>query len=309
MNIAITGSSGLIGSYLTRRFKADGHHVIPIIRVGSPMREDGIFWDPETGWLDIDPAAGYDAIIHLAGENIAHRWSNGKKFNIYHSRVEATHLLCKTLAIFPPKLFICASAVGFYGSRGETILDETSPPGQGFITNLCVDWEAAAQEIAEHSRVVSLRFGMILSKDGGALKKLICEFKLGAGGPFGNGQQYYSWVTLEDTARAIEFIIENSDISGAVNLTSPEPVTNASFASTLAQALGKPNRIHIPEALLKISYGQFATEVLLASARVYPEKLLRHNFEFKHPNLEKALEEILKAQRNANVDDRHKVTL
>ncbi|MCK5641699.1 MAG: NAD-dependent epimerase/dehydratase family protein, partial [Gammaproteobacteria bacterium] len=188
MNIAITGSAGLIGSYLREHLKAAGHHVMPIIRTGTPMRKGGIFWDPESGWLDMDPMVRYDAVIHLAGENIAHRWTGEKKIDIYHSRVDATRLLCKTLAIFPPKLFICASAVGFYGDCDDEVLDETHPPGEGFLANLCVDWEAAAHEIADHSRVVSLRFGMVLSKKGGALKKMIGVFRLAAGGPLGDGQ-------------------------------------------------------------------------------------------------------------------------
>ena len=309
MNIAITGSAGLIGSYLREHLKAAGHHVMPIIRTGTPMRKGGIFWDPESGWLDMDPMVRYDAVIHLAGENIAHRWTGEKKIDIYHSRVDATRLLCKTLAIFPPKLFICASAVGFYGDCDDFVLDETHPPGEGFLANLCVDWEAAAHEIADHSRVVSLRFGMVLSKKGGVLKKMIGVFRLGTGGPLGDGQQYYSWVAIEDAVRAIEFIIENQNISGAVNIASPEAATNELFTTTLARALKRPAIMHIPEAMLRMTYGQFATEVLLASTRAYPQKLLEHGFEFKHPHLKAALEEILKAPKKANADNRRKVTL
>lgn len=295
MLIAVSGSHGFVGSALCSHLAAKGHTVRRIVRI-SPAPPHDIFYDPETGCTDTDALEGIDVVIHLAGRNIATRWTPENKFQIYQSRTRTTDILARAITNLkkPPKLFICASAIGFYGDCQDKILTESAFPGNGFLANLCSQWEANCSPIADAGiRVVSLRFGMILDRSGGALAKMLPAFRLGLGAKLGTGRQYQSWVTLEDVVRAVEFIIENHSISGIVNVTSPNPVTNSEFTVALGSALHRPAFFRAPAWLLKLLFRQFATEVLLASTRVIPQKLTSANFHFKHPDLDLALKQIL----------------
>jgi uncharacterized protein (TIGR01777 family) len=243
----------------------------------------------------IDPAKleRVTAVIHLAGENLAsRRWTAEQKARLRNSRVQSTAFLCKQLALlrYPPRVLLSASAVGFYGSRGEEMLTEESPPGTGFLAELCRDWEAAANAALSCGiRVVSLRFGIVLSKDGGALAKMLPPFRFGLGGRVGHGRQFWSWISLEDAVRGIRHAIEQPSVSGPLNLCAPRPVTNAEFTRTLGDALGRPAILPVPALVLRLFLGEMADAALLASARVRPAELIESGFEFLWPDLGSAL--------------------
>jgi len=298
MKILISGSTGFLGSALTKSLQAQRHHVHRLIRPPRIAHKNDILWGPIEGYIEKSKISGFDAVIHLSGENIAARWTNAKKKRIYDSRVNTTKLLAGTLAKLsnPPKVFICASAVGYYGDRDDEILTEQSTSGKGFLAELCRDWEDAATPARNAGiRTVHLRFGMILHPTGGALKKMLPLFKLGLAGALGDGSQYWSWITLEDTIGAIEYILQNFSILGPVNIVSPNPVTNREFTKTLAHILKRPACLPVPKFLLKLTLGQFAQQTLLASTRATPPKLLQADFVYKYPGLQQALRRMPKS--------------
>jgi uncharacterized protein (TIGR01777 family) len=298
LRIGITGSHGLIGSALNPVLQAAGHEVVRFVR-GSP--EPGcsdIVWDPESDLIEVSAMEGLDAVIHLAGENLASgRWTQKKMAQIRDSRIQGTSLLCRALAEVkaPPSVLLSASAVGFYGNRGDKVLTENSLVGSGFLAELCRDWEAATQPAVKRGlRVVQLRFAVVLSATGGALAKMIRPFRFGLGGPIGDGEQYWSWISLVDAIEAIRFALASESISGPLNLAAPEPVTNREFASMLGEVLGKRARLTTPAAVLRLAFGEMVDETLLSSARVLPAKLTAAGFEFQYPALRPALEHLLR---------------
>ena len=288
MRIAITGATGFIGSNLSIALEKN-HQVIKISRQSGAWNPDKKSYNPEL-------FKNLDAVIHLAGEGIANKlWSKKQKEILYKSRVDATNFLCQILKDSPPKVFICSSGIGYYGSRADETLDESSTNGKGFLAELSRDWEAAADTLAtgniaastlKETRTIKLRLGMVLAKDGGALKKMLLPFKLGIGGRIGSGNQYISWVSLEDVISAIQFCINNDSISGPINLCAPNPETNQSFSKKLASALSRPCIFPLPGFVVKLIFGEMGEELLLSSTRARPEKLLRAGFKFQYENLE-----------------------
>ena len=299
MKILITGSHGLVGSTLAERLKAQGHEILRLVRHKANASRHEAYWNAEGGSVDktgldvLEP----EAVIHLAGENIAGgRWNQERKRKIRDSRVNGTRALAESLAHLrtKPKVFICASAVGYFGSRGNEKLTEASAPGQGFLAEVCQEWEAASKLASEAGiRTVNLRFGVILSREGGMLKKVLLPFKLGVGGVIGSGQQYMSWITLEDVLSTIEFALQNSSLQGPVNVGAPQPVTNREFTKTLGRALWRPTLFPLPASTARMLLGEMADELLLASLRVIPEKLEKAGYRFKHPDLKGALQSLL----------------
>jgi uncharacterized protein (TIGR01777 family) len=296
MNILLTGASGFIGSALISRLSKNGHGVVPLQRTPATGDEAGPHWNPAAGQIHLESAGALDAVVHLAGENIAQRWTPAAKTRIRASRVDATRLLCDALARLPqpPKVLVCASATGFYGDRGEVMLDEKSAPGTGFLPEVCQAWEAAADAARQRSiRVVHLRLGIVLARHGGALAKMLPVFRFGLGGRLGTGRQYWSWITLEDLLRVLELALQEDRLSGAVNAVSPEPVTNEDFNRTLARVLRRPAFLPVPACAVKLLFGEMGREALLASALVRPVRLLESGFEFRFPKLDAALKQAL----------------
>lgn len=295
MIILLTGSSGLIGSALQPVFKARHDELIRLVRRPDRVSEDAVFW--QSGHpLKIDRI---DAVIHLAGEPIAGRWSKGKKERIYDSRVTYTRALMQALAALkkPPRHIISASAIGYYGDRGDMILDENASPGSGFLAEVCRDWEQAALEGSPvAARVVLLRIGMVLASDGGALRTMLPAFKLGLGGVVGHGRQHISWIALPDLVRAIMFILDNETIAGPVNLTSPQPVTNREFTRTLGAVIHRPTVFPAPRFGIRILFGEMGDSLLLSGSRVMPRALPDHGFEFNYPDLNSALTHLLRGE-------------
>jgi uncharacterized protein (TIGR01777 family) len=281
MKVMISGSSGLIGSALSKSLRSDGHIVVGLPRT----------YEESIDFSDVD------AVVHLAGENIAAgRWTPDKKRRIEVSRVDGTRQLAEQLAGSPakPSVFICASAIGFYGHRGDALLDEDSQAGDGFLPTVCKQWEAASRPAEEAGiRTVRIRTGIVLSTEGGALKKMLPPFKIGLGGTLGNGHQYMSWISLADVVQIIRFLIDTDSISGAVNLVSPDPVTNSEFTKKLGQVLHRPAIFPLPSFAARIIFGEMANELLLESCRVHPGKLLNSGYAFRHTNLQDALKDIL----------------
>lgn len=264
---------------------------------GGPVTPEVVPWDPAAGKLPPAALEGLDAVIHLAGENIAkHRWTGRQKTIIRDSRVQSTRLLAETLARLkrPPGVFICASATGFYGDRDDELLTETSASGEGFLAEVCRDWEAAA-EPARHAniRTVHLRFGMILSPKGGALAKTVPLFKAGMGGQLGSGKQWWSWVGLDEVCHIVQFVLRQSDVQGPVNVVAPQSVTNAEFTATLARVLHRPAGLPVPKMAARLAMGEMADALLFASARVKPEKLQTAGYAFQQPELEATLTKML----------------
>jgi uncharacterized protein (TIGR01777 family) len=285
MKIFITGATGLVGRALTDHLKSVGHDVHPFARPTD--------WDPENGFINRDRLEGCDAVIHLAGENIASgRWTATRKTMILDSRRKGTRLLAATLAGLrhPPKVLISASAIGYYGDRGAEILDEQSCRGRGFLADVCEEWESATAVAADRGiRVVCLRTGIVLSSKGGALPKMVRPFKLGAGGMLGSGRQYMSWITLNDLCRAVNHVANNETLVGPVNAVSPTPVTNRAFTSALASVVCRPALIPVPPFALRLALGELADSLMLASTRVVPVKLQESGFRFQDANLSLAL--------------------
>lgn len=296
MKVVITGASGLVGSALVRSLKADGHGIIRLVR-RSPAGPEERLWHPESNQLDTKNLIGADVVVHLAGENIAAgRWTAVRKERIRSSRIASTHCLveCFRRMNEPPAVFVCASAVGIYGNRADEWLTEESPVGVGFLADVGKEWEAAAMAGAKSAvRVACLRFGVILSREGGALGKMLPVFRLGLGGRIGTGHQFWSWITITDVARAIEFVIKQPALAGPVNVVSPEPVTNAEFTAVLGRRLHRPTIVPLPAFAARLALGEMADAALLASARVRPAKLLGAGFRFQHPGLADALADAL----------------
>ncbi|MDG2305052.1 MAG: TIGR01777 family oxidoreductase [Candidatus Binatia bacterium] len=290
MKVLISGASGLMGRNLVRSLTEAGHEVLRLVRAADSV---GIPWDPRGGELDRSPLEGFDAVVHLAGESIAEgRWTVEKKKRIRDSRIEGTNLLARSLSELdqPPKVLVCASAVGFYGDRGEEILDESAPPGVGFLAEVCREWEAAADPAREKGiRVVHLRFGVVLSGEGGALAKMLLPFRLGLGGILGDGSQYMSWIALDDAVGIVLHAISHEDLRGAVNAVSPNPVTNREYTKTLGGVLRRPTVIPLPSFGARLAFGEMADELLLASVRVSPKRLLETGYDFRFAELEEAL--------------------
>jgi uncharacterized protein (TIGR01777 family) len=299
MRIAVTGSSGLIGTALCADLEGDGHDVVRVVRGGSGAGEGStVRWDIEAGTIDTAGLEGLDGVIHLAGAGIADsRWSEQHKRAVKESRSKGTDLLARTLAGLdaPPPVLLSGSAIGFYGDRGEEVLTETSAPGEGFLPEVCTAWEAATAPAQEAGiRVVHLRTGVVLSPDGGALGKQLLPFKLGLGGKAGKGDQWLPWITLDDHVRAMRFLLE-SDVHGPADLTAPNPVTNVEFVRTLGAVLGRPTILPIPGFVRKIpaGVGPLVDNLLFASLRVLPAVLTDAGFTWRHETLEPALRDLL----------------
>lgn len=297
VTVAISGASGLIGSALVRRLEARGDRVRRLVRGSAPANPSDIPWDPVRGVLDAAALEGVDAIVSLAGEPVAQRWSSARKRAIRDSRVGGTETLSRAVRAMArkPRVFLSGSAVGYYGDRGDAPLDEASAPGSDFLAGVTTAWEAATAPLAAAGvRVVLLRTGVVMSAHGGALPKLLPPFKLGLGGPIGSGKQWMSWIALDDEVRAIEHALFTPTLRGPVNLTAPNPVTNAEFATTLGRVLARPALIPVPAIALKLMYGEMAESTILAGQRVLPKALAASGFEFDRPTLEGALREELK---------------
>jgi uncharacterized protein (TIGR01777 family) len=292
MDVAITGSHGLIGSALADALRLDGHRVVRVVR-GATSGPGEVAWDPEAGTIDAAALEGVDAVVHLAGAGIGdHRWTDEHKRRVKESRTRGTATLTKALAAMErkPAVLLSGSAIGYYGSRGDEILTEVSAPGNDFLAEVCVAWEAGTAPAADAGiRVVLLRTGLVLDGRGGMMSKMLPLFKLGLGGRMGSGRQWWSWISIEDEVGAIRFLLER-DVAGAVNLTAPEPVTNAEFTRTLGRVLHRPTPLPVPmfgPALLLGREG--AATMINASQRVHPEKLLAEGYQFRHVHLESAL--------------------
>ena len=292
--VAITGATGLVGTALGAALRARGHEVLAISRNPGP---GGIRWNPSHGEIDLATLEGVDAIVHLAGENLAgSRWTAERKRLLRDSRVAITSWLAESLALLDrkPAVLIAASAIGIYGNRRDEMLDESSAPGDDFLAELVVNWEAAADAaVQEGIRVVQPRFGIILSPDGGALARMVPPFRLGLGGPMGNGRQWMSWIAIDDIVGGIEHAIATGSLNGPVNFTSPDPVRNADFAHALGAVLHRPAVIPLPAFALRLAFGEMADVALLASQRVLPTKLLASGYVIRHTKIEAALETIL----------------
>jgi uncharacterized protein len=289
-SVLISGASGLIGSAMVLALETRGHRVTRLVR-RAPVNSGERQWEP---LREIPPemVSGVDAIVHLAGENIAGRWTAEQKCRIRESRVVSTRNLASAMgrAEKPPHTFLCASATGYYGDRGDEILTEESTAGTGFLPGLCREWEAATGGATEAGvRVANLRFGIVLSQHGGALKPMLLPFRSGLGGRLGNGRQWWSWIHIEDTTAAALHVLESREIHGPVNVVSPNPVTNGEFTQALARALGRPAFLRVPGFAAKIAFGELAKEGMLASARVMPKKLVESDFEFRYSELGAAL--------------------
>lgn len=297
MKILVSGASGFVGSRLTAALADDGHQVTRFVRSQAEPERTEIPWDPAVGRLEPSTLEGFDAVVHLAGESIADgRWTDAKKARIRDSRVQGTQLLAQTLARLDarPKVLVTASAIGFYGDRGDDELDEQSRPGSGFLADVCRQWESATEPAVEAGvRVVPLRFGLVLGSAGGALAKMLPIFRLGLGGPLGNGRQYVSWITLDDVTGAIQHAIATESLRGPVNAVAPHPVTNREFTRALGRALRRPALLPAPAFALRLILGQMADELLLASARVLPRRLLDSGFAFLDVTVETALGRLL----------------
>ena len=289
--IALTGSSGLVGGSLRAYLSGAGHEVLPMVRRGAGPGE--IAWNPAAGALDAGALEGLDGVVHLAGENISSsRWTAEAKARIRSSRVDGTRLLCEGLAKLkrPPGVLVSASAIGWYGDCGDAAVDETALPGRGFLPEVCAGWEDATEVAREAGiRVVNLRIGVVLAAKGGALARMLMPFKLGMGGPVGAGRQVMSWIALDDLLGIIEAALSDSRLSGPVNATSPNPVTQAQFAKTLGAVLGRPAVAPLPAGLVRLAFGEMGQTLLLEGARVLPARLVAAGFPFLAPELEGAL--------------------
>lgn len=296
MRILITGASGLIGKALTRSFDEKGHELLLASR-SEPKSDRETKWTIEDGFAEPERLEALDAVIHLAGESVsALRWTDEKKAAIRNSRVDGTRSVVDALSRLKkrPKTFISGSAIGFYGDRDDEILSESSGAGDNFLAQTCREWEAESRRAEDAGiRTVLLRTGIVLSKDGGALATMLLPFKIGVGGVIGDGKQWMSWISLDDEIRAIEFVLEREDIRGAVNLASPNPITNQEFTSVLGEVLYRPTFIPLPEFAVSMLLGEMGDELLLSSTRAIPSRLDDLGFEWQFPDLKTALEHAL----------------
>ena len=298
MKILISGASGLVGKHLIPTLLAKGHEVHRLVRV-KPNGADEIRWDAEKGFTIGEQAKleNFEAVVHLAGDNVAsENWSDEKKRRIKESRATGTRVLVDALKAVknPPKHFISASAIGFYGNRGDEILNEDSAAGEGFLPEVCAAWEEEIRRAETFpARVVFLRIGVVLAKDGGALEKMLTPFKFGVGGVVGSGKQWMSWIALDDLVKIIHFTLENENINGAVNAVAPVAATNQEFTKTLGKVLGRPTFLPVPEFAIKALFGEMGETLLLQGARVSPQKLLNAKFNFDFTNLETTMKHVL----------------
>jgi uncharacterized protein len=293
--ILVTGATGLIGRALVSSLKSGGVEVTSLVR-GTPTGTDQIHWDPARP-LASESVAGFDAIVHLAGESIASRWTSAKRARIRDSRVSGTRTLAHALAKAAkrPRVLVTSSAIGYYGDRGDEVLNEKSAPGSGFLADICREWEAANQPATDAGiRTVQIRTGIVLSAAGGALKKMLPPFRLGVGGRLGSGRQWMSWIHIQDMVGAIHHVIKTDLLQGPVNLVAPKPVTNAEFTETLASVLKRPAIFPVPALAIKTLFGEMGKDVLLSSQRVEPARLVNSGYPFHCSELRKALEAVLK---------------
>jgi uncharacterized protein (TIGR01777 family) len=292
MKIAIAGASGLVGKALTPQLETEGHNLVRLVR-NSP-KVDELEWHPNQDAIDSEKLEGFEAIINLAGENVAEgRWTDDKKKKIHDSRVHGTHLLSEAIAKLTtkPRCFLCASATGIYGDRGDETLDEQSESGGGFLAGVCREWEKATEPAHRAGvRVVNLRFGPILARAGGMLEKMLTPFKMGLGGKLGSGKQYISWVGIEDAIAAIKLALHDESIRGPLNVVSPRPVTNERFTRALGEVLSRPTVMAMPAFAARLAFGEMADEMLLVSQKVMPKKLQTAGFQFEYADLETALQ-------------------
>ncbi len=299
MKVLISGSTGLVGSELCRRLESNPENeIVRLVRTGSAEAQGStILWQPSENDLPLDQLTGFDVVIHLGGANIADkRWSPQVKETIYNSRVQSTQLLSGALASMnpPPRVFLCASAIGYYGDCGDQRVDESSARGQGVLPDVCEAWEHATTPAVEAGiRVVNMRIGMILDQKGGALSKMLTPFKMGLGGKIGSGSQYWSWITLEDVINGIQFCIENKNLKGPVNFVAPNEITNLGFTKALGKALSRPTVLPVPAWVIKTLFGEMGQELMLCSTKVHPGQLEAAGFPFQHRSLEEAFEEVL----------------
>ena len=294
MKIALSGASGLIGSALVPELEGAGHDVVRLVR-RSPADSRELEWDPATGWLDPKALAGVDAVVNLSGATTGRRWTTARKAEILASRIDSTRLLASTMAALEPRprVLVCAGGVGIYGDRRDEILTEESSLGQGFLADVGRAWEGACEPArAADIRVVNLRAGIALSREGGALPRLLTPFKLGLGGRVGSGKQWWSWVAIDDLVRTIRFALED-DLEGPLNVVSPNPVTNAQFTNALGRALGRPTIFPLPAFAAKSVFGEMAEELLLMGQRALPARLIDVGFTFELPELDTALHHTL----------------
>lgn len=294
---AVTGAGGLIGRALCAALEARGATILRFVRGSADQRDSEIRWRPPNEIFEPEKLATADAVAHLAGEPLIGRWTAAKKQRAFDSRVKTTELLVKeiTQSERRPRVFLSASAIGFYGSRGAEELTESSAAGSGYLAELCRAWEAAAQPLTELGvRVVNARIAFVLGAEAPAVKQMLTPFKLGLGGVLADGSQYMSWITLRDLVAALLFALDNEQMSGPVNLAAPQPVTNREFTKALGAALRRPTLFKIPAFVLKTLFGEQAREILLASQRVAPDKLLRNGFSFEHKTIDEALRYTLK---------------
>lgn len=296
--VLITGSTGLIGSALVKPLEQSGYSVKKLVRSAADPKLNKFNWDPETGNIDPTVLTNAQALIHLAGENIAEgRWTQERKQKLRDSRIKVTQNLCNTLlkSNAPLKVAIMASAIGYYGNRGSEILTEESSPGTGFLADLTKEWEEANKIISDNGiRLINLRIGIVLSPNGGALSKMMLPFQLGLGGQLGDGKHYMSWVALDDVVNIILFLLKNPEISGNINVTAPTPVTNAEFTKAFAKVLYRPSFFTVPAFAARIAFGELADEALFSSCKAIPARLQASGYKFLYPNLLPALEHLLK---------------
>lgn len=297
MNVLVSGSTGLVGSAVVASLTAEGHRVTRLVRAEVAPGTASVAWDPAAKRLPAPALEGLDAVVHLAGENIAKgRWNAAKKAAIRDSRVQGTRVLCEVLAqlVEPPKVLVSASAIGYYGSRGDRVMREDSRPGTDFLAQVCRDWEAATQPAQQRGiRVVHLRTGVVLARQGGALHKMLTPFKLGVGGVMGSGKQYVSWVALDDVAGIVLHALTTDALDGPVNAVAPHPVTNDELTKTLGRVLKRPTKAWMPAPVVKVLFGEMGDALLLSSTRVEPARLQASGYIFQWPELEGALRHIL----------------
>ncbi|MCG3139099.1 MAG: Epimerase family protein [Phycisphaerae bacterium] len=295
--ILVTGSSGLVGSALLPVLTSAGYQVYRLVRQPPPSATD-ILWNPEQAGLRLPPELKFQSVIHLAGENVAaRRWTSAQKVRIRESRVLGTQRLVEALLQhpYPPRDFLCASAIGYYGNRNDELLTEICPPGTGFLPDVCREWEAQSEPLRKQgTRVVHLRIGVVLSRHGGALARMLLPFRLGLGGPIGSGQQWVSWITIDDLISAIHFLLSKHELSGPVNLVTPQPCRFFEFAKMLGKVLHRPAVLPVPAWAVRLLLGEMADALLLASTRLTPDVLQQSGFSFRYPELQPALFHLLK---------------
>ena len=298
MKILISGSHGLVGTALIKALEPDGHEIYRLVR-HYPNSPSEIEWSPDRYSIALSLIEGFDAVVHLAGESIAEgRWTDEKKKRIRESRTKGTKLLADAVANLtnPPKVLLSASAIGYYGDRDDELLTEESAPGNGFLSEVCVEWEQATSHATTMGiRVMNSRFGIILDKEGGALKKMLPPFRMGIGGRIGSGKQWMSWISLDDVIGALKFALTNESLAGPVNFVAPNPVRNAEFTKTLGGVLSRPTIFPIPAFGVRFVFGEMADALLLSSQRVEPKRLKEAGYQFQHSDLRSALSHVLES--------------